>query len=145
MLQGIETIFQDRDKLLKNHRSRIFEQNTEIFLEKYGHFFKEMSEIMQGAEDQEIAAKEISDCFVEAVKKAFTGRRGKIKNLVQLDLNLFMIYYVFPTILDVVTDGKLLAEVLCDAWNSSFTIAKIEYSDYETLKSSFNDKIFGII
>ena len=62
-----------------------------------------------------------------------------------MDLNFFMIYYVFPAILMTqYDDAKLMADTLCETWGNSFKGAKIGYTDYETLHESFKEKIFGI-
>ena len=62
-----------------------------------------------------------------------------------LDLNFFMIYYVFPAILKRNHEyAKLLADTLCETWGSSFKNSKIGYTDYETLYKAFREKIFGI-
>ena len=72
-------------------------------------------------------------------------KRGKIKGNVQMDLNFFMIYYVFPAILMTQSDdAKLMADTLCETWGKSFKDAKIGYTDYDKLYESFKEKIFGI-
>ena len=82
--------------------------------------------------------------FVAAVQQIFE-KRGKIKGKVQMDLNFFMIYYVFPSILMTQSDdAKLMADTLCETWSNSFKGAKIGYTDYDTLYESFKEKIFGI-
>ncbi|MEE1087319.1 MAG: hypothetical protein U0L05_09275 [Schaedlerella sp.] len=144
MIQGIEVIFQDKEKMLKGLKKWIYEKNTEAFIEKHGAYFEEMSDLMTQSEDRKEMAEEIAVTFTKAVQKAYAGRRGKIKSLVQMDLNMFMIYYVFPTILGQVSGGKMLTDKLCEVWNSTFTLTKIEYADYETLRDSFKDKILGI-
>ena len=82
--------------------------------------------------------------FVNAVKQIFE-KRGKISGKVQMDLNFFMIYYVFPAILMTQNDNaKLMADTLCETWGKSFKDSKIGYTDYDTLYESFKEKIFGI-
>ena len=43
--------------------------------------------------------KEIADTLINRVEKKFASKKGKIDSRTQVDLNFFMIYYVFPTIL----------------------------------------------
>ena len=62
-----------------------------------------------------------------------------------MDLNFFMIYYVFPAILMTQSDNaKMMADTLCETWGKSFKDSKIAYTDYDSLYSSFREKIFGI-
>ena len=64
---------------------------------------------------------------------------------VQTDLNFFMIYYVFPTILGTEHEyAKLIADSICSAWGKRFKESQIQYTDYDTLYGSFREKIFGI-
>lgn len=144
MLQGIEQIFSEKDEMLKHLKKKNFEKNTDTFLEKYGHFFMEMSDYVNAAEDKEAAAKEIGQCIVDAVKENFTNKRGKIDGRTQIDLNFFMIYYVFPTILSTGECGTIIADGVRDMWRASFKEGDIQYTDYESLHSSFKEKIFGI-
>ena len=144
MLQGIEQIFSEKDEMLKHLKKKNFEKNTEMFLGKYGHYFMEMSDYVAVASDKEAAAKEIGQCIADAVKETYTNKRGKIDGRTQIDLNFFMIYYVFPTILSTGEFGTVIADGVRDAWSSNFKEADIQYTDYDSLYNSFREKIFGI-
>ena len=81
---------------------------------------------------------------INMLKEAFE-KRGKIDGTTQIDLNFFMIYYVFPAILMTEhKNARLLADVLCEKWGMTFKNSKIGYTDYDTLYKSFREKIFGI-
>lgn len=144
MLQGIERIFEDKKEMLKHLKKKSFEKNTQIFLEKNGHFFKEMENYVEQAEDKTIAAEEIGQRIVDAVKQTFTNKRGKIDGRTQIDLNFFMIYFVFPSILQIGENGTVIADGVRDVWSRSFKDGDIQYTDYDTLYNSFREKIFGI-
>ena len=95
-------------------------------------------------DNKEDIARQLSGSFVEAVKQIFE-KKGKIKGSTQMDLNFFMIYYVFPAILMTQREeAKLMADTLCETWGNSFKDSKIGYTDYDSLHSSFKEKIFGI-
>lgn len=146
MLQGIETIFEDRDKMMAHLKKKKYEEYTKIFIQKHGHYFQEMTAYVGGAADKEAAAEEIGECIASAVKNAFENKRGKIGARTQSDLNFFMIYYVFPTILGTESeDAKMIADGVCNAWKKNFKDSDIGYTDYDTLYNSFREKIFGII
>lgn len=143
MLNQVETMFDDMEKMIKKLKKKQYEENMENFMTAYEAYFLEMETYMS-ENDPQTAAKEISQVFVDAVKKRYEVK-GKIKGYVQADLNLFMIYYVFPTILKRDHEhAKLLADTLCETWGSSFKDSKIGYTDYDSLYKSFREKIFGI-
>ena len=145
MLNGIENIFEKRDIMLKHLKKKSFEENTEFFKNQYGYLFDEMFEYVGEAEDKEAAANDVAQVLVEAVTKKFAVKKDKISGRDQVDLNFFMIYYVFPTILSYESaNNKLLADTICDKWGSSFKDSRIQYTDYDSLYGSFRHKIFGI-
>ena len=143
MLNQVETMCDDLEKMIKKLKKKQYEENMENFMTAYEAYFLEMETYMS-ENDPQTAAKEISQVFVDAVKERYEVK-GKIKGYVQADLNLFMIYYVFPTILKRDHEhAKLLADTLCETWGSSFKDSKIGYTDYDSLYKSFREKIFGI-
>lgn len=143
MLNQVETMFDDMEKMIKKLKKKQYEENMENFMAAYEAYFLEMETYMS-ENDPQTAAKEISQVFVDAVKKRYEVK-GKIKGYVQADLNLFMIYYVFPAILKRDHEhATLLADTLCETWGNSFKDSKIGYTDYDSLYKSFREKIFGI-
>lgn len=145
MLQGIEIVFEDKERMMRHLKKKSYEENTKVFLEKHGHYFHEMAEHVKAAEKKEVAAAEIGECFVRAVKHTFTNKKGKVESRIQVDLNFFMIYYIFPSILTLCQeDAKVIADALCAVWGKSFKESDIKYTDYDKLYNSFREKILGI-
>ena len=143
MLERVETIFDHMGPMLKKVKKKQYEENMKAFRQEYNHYFFEMTDYMK-AEKKEFLAKEIASVFVEAVKRKFEVK-GKIKGYLQIDLNFFMIYYVFPAILMTQhEDAVIIADAICEAWGNSFKDSKIKYADYDTIYNSFKEKIFGI-
>lgn len=144
MLDQIVSIFEGMTKKVKKLKKKTYEENMKEFRSEHGHYIDEMVQFLDGKEDKKAAAHEICTCFVTQVKDAYSTR-GKVKSVHQLDLNLYMIYYVFPSILLTYhDDAKMLADTLKDVWNEHFTKTTIGYTDYDTLYKSFREKIFGI-
>ena len=143
MLQRVEAMFEDMAPMLKGLKKKNYETNMKAFREKNNEFFFQLMDQLK-AGNKEIIAQHLSNSFVSAVKQIFE-KRGKIKGNVQMDLNFFMIYYVFPAILMTQSDdAKLMADTLCETWGKSFKDAKIGYTDYDKLYESSKEKIFGI-
>ena len=105
-----------------------------------------MTQITESSAAKEHAAAEIARVAAErAAKKFASPRHGKIGRALQMDMNFFMIYYVFPAILMTGhEDAVLIADRLRDEWGSRFKDSKIQYTDYDTLYGAFREKIFGI-
>lgn len=143
MLQQVEAIFADMGPMLKGLKKQTYEVNMKAFREQNNEFFFQLMDQLKVG-NKEVIAKHLSNSFVAAVKQIFE-KRGRIKGKVQMDLNFFMIYYVFPSILMTQSDdARLMADTLCETWGNSFKDAKIGYTDYDKLYESFKEKIFGI-
>ena len=143
MLQQVEAVFEDMAPMLKGLKKKTYEANMKAFREKNNDFFFSMMDQLKIG-NKEAIAKHLSNSFVAAVKQIFE-KRGKIKGNLQMDLNFFMIYYVFPAILMTQSDdAKLMADTLCETWGNSFKDSKIGYTEYDKLYESFKEKIFGI-
>lgn len=146
MLDQMETMFDDMKPLMKKLKKASYEKNMVVFINKYGHFLREMTDIMEGSEDKEASADEIAVCFADKVQAAFASpKKGKIPGYMQTDLNFFMIYYVFPALLKTEhEDARLIADHICRVWGNRFKDSKIQYTDYDTIYGAFREKIFGI-
>ena len=147
MLDNIVSIFENKKELMSHLKKKSYEKNMKAFRNAYNKYFFEMTDYVGIAEDKETAAKEIAKIFVDETEKNFAkGLRKRIPGYVQSDLNLFMIYYVFPAILMTLhDDSKLIADTLCNEWKARFKDGQIGYTDYETLSGAFKEKIFGIL
>ncbi len=144
MLEQIAVIFDDEHALLKNLKKKVYEENFEIFRNKHGHFFDEMVAFVNEAEDRNAAIGEVAKIFCDHALND-TKIKGKKNNRYQIDFNFYMIYYVFPTILKTNDVNSVkICDCLRDTWNLTFEKTNINYTDYETLHSSFKEKIFGI-
>ena len=149
-LANIAEIFDDYKSKIGRLKKSQYEENMKHFRKKYGHYFDAMLEEVDRAGDKEAVARAIGEQLAEAVfetmstNSRFFGR--KIKGTVQTDLNIFMIYYVFPAIL--LTD-HMQAVCLCDnirdSWKANFKGSDIQYADYRTMYDNFQEKLLGIM
>lgn len=146
MLDKIETMFDNMNGMLKKLKKKSYEENMRQFLNKNNHYFCEMMDYMDAAEEKEKAAEEIAAVLGECVEDMFgKGPKNKITSPVQTDINFFMIYYIFPAILKTEHEYcRLVADSICSEWKTRFKNSEIGYTDYDSLYDSFREKIFGI-
>ena len=144
MLEHVETMFDDMLIMMNKLKKASYEKNMAEFRERNNHFFLEMTEYVEQETDHTKAAVNIAEIFVDKVKDAFTVK-GRIGSRKQVDLNFFMIYYVFPALLLTQNEcAPLIADNICSLWGATFKDSKISYADYDKLYSSFREKIFGL-
>ena len=103
-----------------------------------------MTQYILGREDTETAAGEVANIFAENVFAEY-GNAGRISASDRTDLSLYMIYFVFPSILKL---GDVNSKVLCDAirdeWRRRTDNPAFDYTTYEDLHGSFQEKLFGL-
>lgn len=144
MLEQVACMFDNMDDMLECMKKNLYENRMKDFRETYGHYFSEMTAFTAAAEDKEAAADTLADTFIEAVFTRFEVK-GKIKGFKQADINLFMVYFVFPALLLTEhPDAKLIADVLCSKWSKRFKKSKISYTTYDTIVSTFRKSFMGI-
>lgn len=144
MLEQVAEIFFGMKEMLKKIKKNNYETRMNDFREKYGHYFTEMVTWTESREDKETAAAEVAESFVSSVKE-MAEEKGRIGGRKQVDMNFFMIYYVFPAILLTEhEDAVTVADAICKCWGDTFKDSKIGYTTFEKLNESFRTKILGI-
>lgn len=138
------SIYNNMPKMMKKLKKDKFENFFNLFEKENLYFFEKFIYEIENSTDVEKKIEEISGDFVLQVKNTFSNNKGKISGAKQADLNLFMIYYVFPLILKIDNPNSvLLVERLCKDWSIYFA-NNISYGTYEKIYGSFREKIFGI-
>lgn len=142
-------MYVDIRKMLKKLKKPTYEKNFQEFREKNGYYFQQMTAYVDQAEDKKQAGYEIGRQLTKEVREAFALKKGRaggrINSGTQADLNLYTIFYVFPTLLMTESkDAGMIADCICQEWAKEFKGNNIRYTDYDTLYQSFRNKIFGI-
>ena len=144
MPEHVEVLFKDKSAMMRKLKKTSYEENMKRFREEQGELLQDMLDTVSNASDTKEAAMQVGTAFADTVFESHAVK-GKVKGAEHADLNLFMIYYVFPAIL--LTEHPHATELcdgLKDAWNKRFSHTNISYTDYETLYQAFRNKIFGI-
>ncbi len=129
---------------LKKIKKKTYEERFAIFLNENRAVLEDMTQYIKGREDRETAAGEVANIFAENVFAEY-GRGGKIPGSIQTDLSLFMIYFVFPSILKLDdATSKVLCDAIRDEWRKRTDNPAFDYTSYEDLHGSFQEKLFGI-
>ena len=131
----VDKIFEDCACLGKVHSKEQYKVNSDKFKEER---YSELETLVK-AQDVEAECRQFCEDVFMTFKKF-----GKVRGTDRMNLNYFMIFYVFPTILSEEGDKAAeICETLKNTWNSRFK-ANIAYTDYNTLLDGFEAKIFGI-
>ena len=144
MFDNTVSMFDGYKSKLKKIKKKTYEERFDIFFDENRACFEDMTQYILGREDTETAAGEVANIFAENVFAEY-GNAGRISASDRTDLSLYMIYFVFPSILKL---GDVNSKVLCDAirdeWRRRTDNPAFDYTTYEDLHGSFQEKIFGI-
>ena len=144
MFDNTVSMFDGYRTKLKKIKRRTYEERFEIFFTENRACFEDMTQYVKGREDTAVAAGEVANIFAENVFAEY-GKAGKLSGSDKTDLSLYMIYYVFPSILKL---GDVNSKVLCDAirdeWRRRTDNPLFDYTTYEELHGTFQEKLFGI-
>ena len=145
MLERAEMMFDNMEAMLYRIKKKVYKERMEQFREKNQQTFAEMTGLVEQAADREAAAAQVAEALAGVVEQRF-AKRGKISGRSQMDINLMMIYYVFPAILLTQSEcAVLLADAIRDEWRRRFRdSAQLQYADFEELCSNFQEKFMGI-
>ncbi len=144
MFDNTVSMFEGYRSKLKKIKKKTYEERFAIFFSDNRACFEDMFQYIVGREDTEVAAKEVANIFAENVFAEY-GNAGKLSASDKTDLSLFMIYFVFPSILKLENaNSKVLCDMIRDEWRKRTDNPAFDYTTYEDLHGSFQEKIFGI-
>ena len=98
MFDQTSSMFEGYRSRLKKIKKKTYEERFAAFLSEYSTCFDDMTQYIKGREDTEVAAAEVANIFAENVFSEY-GTGGKLSASDKTDLSLYMIYYIFPSIL----------------------------------------------
>ncbi|MDE5938622.1 MAG: hypothetical protein K2H37_06040 [Lachnospiraceae bacterium] len=145
MLEKAGTMFDNMEAMMYRLKKKAYKERMGEFREKNEEILSEMTEYVEQAEDRDAAAAQVAKALADAVEKRF-AKRGKISGRSQMDINLFMIYFVFPAILLTQSEyaGKL-ADAVRDEWRGRFRNSEqLGYTTYEEISGTFQEKFLGL-
>ena len=147
MLEQAGTMFDNMEAMMYRIKKKVYAERMEQFQEKNRALLAQMLGFVEQAEEQRRgeAAAQVAKAFADAVEARF-AKRGTISGRSQMDINLFMIYYVFPAILLSGSECAVpLADAIRDEWRGRFRdSAQIGYTTYEEISSTFQEKFLGL-
>ncbi len=144
MFDNSASMFEGYRTKLKKIKKKTYEERFAVFYADNRACFEDMTQYVKGREDKEVAAKEVANIFAENVFAEYSNS-GKLSGSDRTDLSLFMIYYVFPSILELGdVNSRLLCDSIRDEWRRRTDNPAFDYTTYEDLHGSFQEKLFGI-
>ncbi len=145
MKSEILSIFEDMEMFIKNLNKTTYDTNFHKFYEKHNIFFHSLLSDIENYDNKEDAANDLSMRFIEAVRSTYGNKKGVIKSYFLVDINMFVIQYIFPAIMKVESEyNLLLVESLRENWSTTFKGSNLQHTTFETIFSGLKNKFLGI-
>ncbi len=144
MFDQSASMFEGYRQKLKKIKKKTYEERFDLFFAENRSCFEDMTQYVKGREDNKVAAAEVANIFAENVFSEYK-RGGKLPGDVKTDLSLFMIYFIFPSILKLQdANSRILCDAIRDEWRKRTDNPAFDYTTYEDLHGSFQEKLFGL-
>ena len=144
MFDQTASMFDGYRTKLKKIKKKTYEERFAAFFSAHRACLEDMTQYVKGREDTQVAAAEVANIFAENVFAEY-GNAGRLSGSDKTDLSLFMIYFVFPSILELEdVNSHILCDAIRDEWRKRTDNPAFDYTTYEDLHGSFQEKLFGI-
>lgn len=149
--ERIAGLFDQAEEKIAGFKKETYENFFHEYLEDNVPVWNMIEEASSGnmlLQEQEQARKQIADAFVQGARVKIDSLSGRTKKeMIQSNLNLYMVCYVFPAVNAwMKRDGagaeetKQLTDVICTDWQEAFGTC-IQASDYEAIQAGFKQKL----
>ena len=144
MLDGTLQMFANYKLKLRKLKKKTYEDRFAEFCEENGSNIDAMLVYVRGREDKSVAAGEVANIVAENVCAEY-GRGGRLIGGVKTDISLYMIYFLFPSLLKTEDENaSLLCDAIRDEWRIRTKNPAYNYTTYDELHETFQEKIFGV-
>lgn len=133
---------------LKGFKKNTYKTSFDTYLEENKPLWDSFHALFMQEEDISQTAKEVADTLAGAAEAVIAGQKGRIgREQAQLNINLYMVSYVFPAILSCQeypkedNNAAKMADIICAKWKETFPKYAISYSDFTTIQSGFKQKL----
>lgn len=153
MLDAMNRLFAQMQKRIAEFGKDTYDESFQSFLDEHGALWEMMTAPLMEETDAETAKKGCEEVAVALAKQAEeirgTENRKSRRDRMQLELNLYMVSYVLPALLEYcrlhmgAKSGEIsvLTDAICEAWAGYPGGGHIEAADYQSIKSGFKTKL----
>lgn len=144
MLDGTIQMFANYKLMLKKIKTKTYEERFAKFMADNKSNLDAMLVYVRGRQDKDTAAAEVASIVAENVYSEY-GRWGRLSGGAKADLSLYMVYFIFPSILKTEDENAvLLCDAIRDEWRTRTNNPIYEYTTYDELHGTFQEKLFGV-
>ncbi len=144
----VNELFENREYYLQRFNKKHYAESFEEYEKTFCEFDKICAENYEEHGDINRLCTEVADAicvYVKDLAVAQCFKNARQESEWQEQMNLFVVTYLFPAILECRNDYyKQLAKVIEKKWAKTFKGYKIKAGTFETINSGFQKKAFGL-
>ncbi|MCM1087894.1 MAG: hypothetical protein NC419_07030 [Muribaculaceae bacterium] len=138
---------QEADRL-GGFRKENYEDSFDAYLEENQNVWNSFRTLFRQDTDLAPIGEMVAKCLTDKAKELVDAQNNRIhKERKQLNINLYMVSYLFPALLSCQEypkkDGKAyqMADIICKKWREAFPKSSISYADFATIQGGFRQKL----
>lgn len=141
--------------LLDQEEQRVRDFNRDTYADSFEKFMEENEELWNGfrrlfqEESNDVETeKAVADALVKKTQSLIEKETKRVKKeQKQLNINLFVVSYVLPAIIECQgyqkkdSNACKMAAAICDGWKEAFPKYAIQYADFASIQGGFKQKL----
>lgn len=141
-------LFEQQQSRIKEFRKDTYAASFESFMEENRELWDSFRTLFAKEEEPVQTEEEVAACLIKRAQELLEGEKKRIDREEKLlNINLFMVAYVFPAILACEAypkkDGNAvkMADAICRKWKEAFPKYTISYADFASIQGGFKQKL----
>lgn len=144
----VNELFENREYYLKRFNKKDYPDSFEEYEKIFRVFDKICMQYYETCGDVDKLCDEASGAivtFADSLRRQQTFKNARQEEQWQENLNLFVVTYLLPAVLECRNDYyKVLARAIENKWAKTFKGSRIKAGTFETIRSGFQKKAFGL-
>lgn len=147
-LNAVAALLEQEEKWIQDFGRDKYAASFDEYLEENRELWNSFRQLFRDETNDEETENAVADVLVNKAKELIDMQSKRItREKTQLNINLYMVSYVFPALLECQEyrgkDGNAnkMAEAICRKWKEAFPKYAIQYADYNSIQSGFKQKL----
>ena len=147
-LKAVSALPEQAEIRLEGFKKNTYEAAFDAYMEDNRALWDSFHALFMQDEEITQTAEEVAAHLVSAVERLVSEQKGRAgREHKQLELNLYMVSFVFPAILACQeypkkdNNATKTADIICAKWKEAFPKYAVSYADYTTIQSGFKQKL----
>lgn len=147
-LAAVAALIDQGEKRVREFNRDTYADSFSAFLEENEELWKEFRRLFQEESNDEETEKAVAEALIKKAQSLVEEQTKRVKKeQTQLNINLFVVSYVLPAIIECQgyqkkdSNACKMAEAICAGWKEAFPKYAISYADFASIQGGFKQKL----